>query len=231
MLKIRYSKNEEKRSTARKDSVTVPELLREKKIPLEPFEKQEDSVGDYVIGYVCFERKSAGDMLSSILSGHYHNQRVEMSNNYRIYATLVEGDIYKEAYRRSIPKNLILKNFDITKRSSAGQQGIGSIIPTGSTFGTAQYLEYVYESVSKDDTELLPKMGKVKFNKSQWQVALLSVLPYTAKKRAVMLLEEYKTPREFFKHIDIEELVALPGYTDERAKEIMAIIDGSNENG
>ena len=50
-------------------------------------------VGDFLVEEkgVCVERKSMGDFIGSYISGHMHNQLIEMNNNFDIYWLFISG--------------------------------------------------------------------------------------------------------------------------------------------
>lgn len=58
-----------------------------------PFEKKWLEVGDYVVGNVCFEAKSAQDFLQSILNKRLWNQLDNMDRTYEINIVIIYGDM------------------------------------------------------------------------------------------------------------------------------------------
>ena len=57
------------------------------------FEKKWLEVGDYVVGNVCFEAKSAQDFLQSILNKRLWNQLDNMDRTYEVNIVIIYGDM------------------------------------------------------------------------------------------------------------------------------------------
>lgn len=81
---------------SRETNSGIPALLRRAGVP---FVQQELAAGDYLIGEVLLERKSANDLAASILDGRLFPQAEALSNAAPRPTILVEGDIRAIASR------------------------------------------------------------------------------------------------------------------------------------
>lgn len=178
-------------------------------------------VGDYLIdGTLCVERKEINDYISSLTSGHLHNQLFNLSTNFDLSYLIVEGIISEVLMYRKIKREAYLSSLAgaSLKRSPKGKQGIVQIINLETAFDTALFLKSLQEKL-EDKQPRLPKLSRVKWGKSDQLVFIISSLPGIGELRAKKLLEHFGNLRSLV-NANVDEIAEVRGIGTKTAREI-----------
>jgi len=148
-------------------------------------------VGDIVCKNVAIERKSTGDLISSIIDMRLRNQAINLKNNYNKPYILVESDLPR------IQKYLIFNHFNINMEQ---------VIGITTSIMIRQKVPIIFCSTRKNFVKVTKKLIEkgtdekndneiifVKKKKVEPKVAVLMSIPGIGQKKAVKILEHYKT--------------------------------------
>ncbi len=150
-------------------------------------------IGDYLIGDICIERKSAGDYIGSLQSKHLNNQLVKMSIAYPWSICIIEGIVDLALVERSMTENQYYSSVagTILKRSPDGESGRISIFQTSTAYGTAIFLKAVDRKIEKPLIRL-PKIETVKMKPEDRALGVLCQFPLIGEETARLILSNYK---------------------------------------
>jgi len=161
-------------------------------------------VGDYAIGEfdstgildgIIIERKSAGDYIGSLLSGHLSTQLYEMSYNFPLSYLFIIGDLRTESREHNIPWNTILSSLigSSFKRASDGVCGI--VIPrtVDDDWDFVTSLICLEKKWINGETQRIPVMVKKSWSSDEYAIYILSSFPEIGSKTAKSLLRYFKS--------------------------------------
>ncbi|MCD6157462.1 MAG: hypothetical protein J7J27_03810 [Euryarchaeota archaeon] len=158
-------------------------------------------VGDYALSKdVIVERKTAGDLVSSIIEGRLFEQLERLKGVKRAYL-IVEGD-----YRDILSMRKFSDNAFWSSIIKATEQGIFTVFTQGPE-DTARFIYNLGRRVQTQGQEiLLGRPGTSKKSKDDYLLALevLTSLPYIGQKRAVEILRIFGSLRRFFSANQVE---------------------------
>ncbi len=148
-------------------------------------------VGDYVVSErVCIERKTVGDLISSIYTGRLFDECKRMRETYSIPVLILEGYLPLIFKISKIPASSIwgalssiILNFNVR------------VLPSPNTLSTAGiiYRMAYHEQIKEKSTPTI--RSKPKFsNIAEQQIFLLCGLPGIGPNLAKELLKKFKTP-------------------------------------
>jgi ERCC4-type nuclease len=145
------------------------------------------SVGDYIIGDVCIERKSLKDFYDSIIDKRIFEQLRSIKNNYKKKLLIIEG----ECYGRNIHPNAI--------KGLLASIMIDYKIPvffTKNSCETVDFLGVIEKRMSKKITPLIA----VKKEKNEFDsiINVLCLIPGIGIKNANNLILEFKSLNKIF---------------------------------
>ncbi len=180
----------------RERSSGVPKMLTDLGLPTEICELP---VGDYVIGEIAIERKTASDFISSLTSGHLNNQLYELSKNYSLSYLAVTGNLFSEYIMSNVPKNaLISKMIGCSAKFSAdGKQGNIITLQLFSDEDLAQAIRFLYDKVKHPEFRL-PELPKFQPSSNDWMTFVVKSLPDIGDVRAKALLDKFGSLEAIF---------------------------------
>lgn len=151
-------------------------------------------IGDYLIGDLAIERKSAGDYISSLMSGHLHTQLYELSTNFAVSILLVEGSVTEALLERKLNRSLYFSSLagDLYKRSPDGKQGVINVICCDTMYDSALFVHYLHQKVSAGESRL-PEMQKKQFSSRERAVGVLASLPGIGFVKGTNMLNHFKS--------------------------------------
>ena len=174
-------------------------------------------VGDYILGEVVVcERKTANDMIDSLIDGRLMAQMKELSEKCKKPFLVIEGG--HELYSvRSVHPNAVRGML----ASIALSYGI-PIIYTSSPEDTADFLRIVARRMQLEGVASFSEVKKSSKDLVDVQLSILASIPEVGPKLAARLLEEFKTLRGVFLAEDLERV---EGVGKKKAKRIKEIFD------
>ena len=179
---------------------SVPRLLTRFKIPTE---MRTLPVCDYIIDNFGFERKEAGDYISSLISKHLNDQLYQMSFNFDRSYLIIEGNIEKTLISRNISPLVFYASLAGAsfKTADDGKRGYIITVQTKNAFGTALFLKSMHERIARGESRM-PSIQRVKPDSKARMEYVVSSLPRIGDKTAKKLLEVNKTLRQLFANDD-----------------------------
>jgi len=156
------------------------------------------SVGDYIIGDVCIERKSLSDFYDSIVDKRIFSQLKSLKSNYEKRLIIVEGEFGARNIHPNAIKGLIASIVIDYKVP---------IIFTKDSSETADFLGIIDKRANK---EVLPVMNvKKDKNEKSMAVDLLCNIPGIGIKSADLLLRHFKSLENVFlaKNDELMEII------------------------
>lgn len=198
----------------------VPALLEKLGLPTQVCELP---VGDYIVGEIAIERKTASDFIGSLTSGHLNNQLYELSSNFNLSYLIVTGNLFAEYVVSNIPKNaLISKMIGCSAKCSAdGKQGNIITLQLFSDEDLAQAIRFLYDKVQHPEFRL-PDLPKFRPSSDDWMTYVLKSLPDIAEVRAKALLTHFGTLEAVFK-ATAEDLAKVDGISKRRAEKLFTL--------
>ena len=177
-------------------------------------------VADYLAGGVAFERKSADDLVSSIVDGRLFEQVVELRRSYERAALVVEGDLWRVLGRRSVRVEAVLGAL-----GSVARLGV-SVIPTPNALGTGRLLCYVARQEEREGQGI--RVAKRRpHTVGEAQVRLLASLPGIGVKRAEEILAKFSTPLNALVNYRKWSLIGVP---DAIIDKVGLVLEGGDRN-
>lgn len=180
-------------------------------------------VGDYIIGDVGIERKTAGDFLQSIVDGRLLNQAKLLSETFESSIIVIEGaDLYS---RRLIHPNAIrgaLAALSTDLRIS--------VIPTVDEEDTAGFIAVIARRAMKKKEEMpLERRKPPSPTLDRLQRFVVEGLPGVSVILADRLLRKFKTAERVMTASEAE-LMLVPGIGPKKAKRIREILTSLYES-
>lgn len=169
------------------------------------------SVGDYIIGDVCIERKSLKDFYDSIIDKRIFEQLKSIKSNYEKKILIVEGEGYERNIHPNAIKGLIASIMVDYKIP---------IIFCKDSSETADFLGVIDKRMQKKITPLIA----VKKEKDEYDSAinLLCLIPGIGIKNADKMLNHFKSLNKIFNTKE-EEFVNILG--EKNAKNFIKFIN------
>lgn len=178
------------------------------------------AVGDYVVNpEIAVERKSIGDLVSSVYDGRLFTQASALAASYRKPYIVVEGDVTKVA---GTVKNLssyygalasVTLAYDLRLMHTADPDETALAIAS-----------LVRNSRAKPIAPGLLQSPPKSKDESQQQLYLVSSLPGVGTKLAKRLLGRYGTPRRVVSLTEAQ-FAMVPGVGEKRASKIARVLD------
>ncbi len=175
--------------------------------------KKRLEVGDYIIGDIGIERKSARDFLSSILDGRIFEQIENLKENFENFLLIVEGDFFMGLSEVNVHENLIRG----VLLSIALEKNVGIIYSRD----LSETCEYLY-LLSKKSSRGFYSFGRRTVVRDP-KISILSSFPGIGPKLARKLLERFKTLYKIF-NASYPELKKVLG--EKRAMEFIKLLRG-----
>ena len=207
----------------------IPQILKKWGIPIVLIPQGFDYIIRHKNSAVAVERKTAGDYLQSLDSGHLNNQLVEMSRNFQLSYLVIYGDmnqalLEREKYPASYISSLI---GDSLKRSADGLQGQiitinDTAIMTETDFAT--FLKHLNIKLEQENFIRLPKIIRVKMTDEDYALRLLVQLPGVGEKRAKDILLTCGSFESFITQILYGNLPKIKGITPKLQQKYHSIL-------
>ena len=201
------------------------------------FTKIRLEVGDYVIGDVCFEAKSAHDFMASILNKRIWTQLDNMDRCYQrnflvIYGTIddaIKFTRYTKAFdnMNHASKEQILGN---KFKGAVGRIMLDtdiSVIWTKTEAEAAEQLVLLAKMALIQRPAIRPSVPK-RVATSDVRVDLLTTIKGVSEKKAKLLLKQFGSIMELGEH-EYRKLGALEGMGDTVAKRILNVLQSEGE--
>jgi len=201
------------------------------------FEKKRLEVGDYVIGDVCFEAKSAHDFIASILNKRIWTQLDNMDRCFNrnflvIYGTIddaIKFTKYTKAFSnmKQASKEQILGN---KFNGAIGRIMLDtdiSVLWTRTEAEAAEQLVMLAKMAPVERAAIRPSVPK-RVATSDVRVDLLTTIKGVSVKKAKLLLGQFGSIMELGEH-EYRELGALEGMGDTVAKRILNVLKSEGE--
>jgi|GEM_PF-3304550 len=201
------------------------------------FEKKRLEVGDYVIGDVCFEAKSAHDFMASILNKRIWTQLDNMDRCYERNFVVIYGTVDE-----ALQFTKYTKAFDTMSRASK-EQILGNkfkgaiarirldtdidIIWTKTEAEAAEQLVLLAKMAPVARPAIRPSVPK-RVATSDVRVDLLTTIKGVSEKKAKLLLKQFGSIMELGEH-EYRKLGALEGMGDTVAKRILNVLQSEGE--
>lgn len=195
----------------------IPMLLERKGILVQ---MRTLDIGDYVIGHHSIERKTVHDFISSLYGGRLFDQAARISQAYKHYMLVVEGDVEQALEDIKNPHvywgTLLALSLDFDFK----------ILFTNDQEQTADLLYVLANRLhgrAKPVRPLLVKKPRLASTKD-WQMLLLESLPTIGPILAERLLQSFGTARAVFR-ASSSELAVKGRIGTARAKKIQELLD------
>jgi DNA excision repair protein ERCC-4 len=198
----------------------IPQLLEKKGVFVQ---MRTLDVGDYVIARHAIERKTIRDFISSLYGGRLFDQASRISQSYKDFMLVVEGDIQEvlgdlknpRVYWGTLLALSIDFNFKIMFTSDQEQTSDLLYVLANRLHGRATTVR-----------PLLVKKPRLATTKD-WQLLLLESLPTIGPRLAEKLLQSFGTVRDVFR-ASRSELAVKGGIGSARAKRIQELLDAEH---
>ncbi len=174
-------------------------------------------VADYIVGNIAIERKTIGDLISSMINKRLVRQLEELKQ-YPSQILLVEGyeeqDLYSSGVNENAIRGLLLSvilDFNIP------------IIFTKNYEDSAKFLVVLAKKFEKKKTEISLKAKKKAFNLAEQQQFIIEGFPGIGPALAKALLKKFKTIKAII-NADLAELCKVKKLGKKKAKILYDII-------
>lgn len=147
--------------------------------------RQRLDVGDYAAGAFLFERKTAADLLASLLDGRLFDQAGRMRGTGLRPVLVVEGDLWGELAGRDLHPNSVMGAL-----LALASMGI-SLVPTPGPQETGALVCLAARRAGGSVRVPTSRKGR---SVEEIQMALLTALPGVGPRRAAELLRRYGSP-------------------------------------
>ena len=207
----------------------IPQILKGWDVPIVLIPQGFDYIVRTRLASVAVERKTAGDYLQSLESGHLNNQLIEMSRNFQLSYLVIYGDmnqalLNREKYPASYISSLIGSSL---KHSADGIQGqIITINDTALSTETdfATFLKHLNIKLEAENFIRLPKIIRVKMTDEDYALRLLVQLPGIGEKRAKNILFTFGSLESFITSILYSNSIKIKGITPKHIQKYHTIL-------
>lgn len=195
----------------------IPELLQKKGVYVQ---MKTLDVGDYIVAQYAVERKTVRDFITSLYRGRLFDQAQRISESYKNFLIIVEGDIQEVLADLKNPRVYwgtllaLALNFDFNVFFTLDRQQ------------TADLLFVLSKSAhgrGKQARPLLVKKPRMATTKD-WQLSVLGSLPTVGPKLAEKLLLSFGSVRSVFR-ATLVELAVKGGIGYARARRIQELLN------
>lgn len=198
----------------------VPERLRELGVDVR-FEYLD--VGDYLVDREkCIERKTANDLVNSIIDKRLFEQARYMARSFSKPIIVIEGSIDDVIRYRKIGISHLYGAI-----AALMDMGLYTMF-TADKSGTAHFIYIMARRSERERRRYLPpsKIRVVRSSRSipVIQLNIVSSIPGISVELAHRILEYFKTPRRFFR-ASVQEIKRIPGLGEKRARRIVEVLD------
>ncbi|MBI4257645.1 MAG: heavy metal resistance protein CzcA [Thaumarchaeota archaeon] len=176
-------------------------------------------VGDYVLSSdIAVERKSVGDLLSSIFDGRLFKQCRDLSERFSKPLLVVEGNLLQLRDMTRNPRVVYGALASVTANTSA------RLFISHSPEETATFLYFLTRHVNSEPSHgpLLDKKRKATSTRGI-QLNVVSSLPGVGYTLAERLLAEFKTPKKVFSS-SASDMARVKGMGNARARKIQDVL-------
>jgi DNA excision repair protein ERCC-4 len=208
----------------------IPDLLRKSGVRLD---FSQLAVGDYIVApEIAVERKTVGDLVSSIYDGRLYVQCSELVKHYQKPVVVIQGDIADLAqtpdarervpHRRTVDRTALA--YDALATVAADFRI--PIIHAPSAPQTAQVLISLAVKGLQEGKAAGPLLRKIKKENPIYiqQLSVLASVPGIGEKLAARMLLKFKTPHRAL-NATAAELAAIPGFGIARAERVRKVLD------
>lgn len=177
------------------------------------------SVGDYIIGNIAIERKTAADLYRSIIDKRLFNQVSRLKEAYEKPAMILEGDLENLLYTSSNPSAIL---------GALTSLAIDYTIPilySRDDEDTAKILIYIWRRLRKKRIGGGPPRYKPRILSDKERIEfIVQSFPNIGPRLANNILLHYKTLRAF-SNTTLSELKSVEGLGEKRANEIHRLLN------
>lgn len=186
----------------------IPDLLVNLGVPVRI---QELEVGDYIVGDVVIERKSAEDFVQSIVDGRLPTQLYMMSANYQKAYLVVIGYITEALMDREIPRRTVISALvgASVKKAPDGVSGDVNVVMLESDWDFAYFIFYMWKKLENPEPRL-PRHVKRSLEGDDELIYIVSSISGVGEKKAKALLEKFRTVQNIV-NAPVPELMKVPG--------------------
>ena len=200
-------------------------------------EKKRLEVGDYVVGDVCFEAKSAHDFMASILNKRIWTQLDNMDRCYGRNFLIIYGTI-EDAMKFTKYTKVFDKMNRASKEQILGNKFKGSlgrimldtdvsVIWTRTEAGAAEQMVTLVKMAPIDRPAIRPSVPK-RVATSDVRVDLLTTIKGVSEKKAKQLLTHFGSIMELGEH-QYGQISKMEGMGDTVAKRILNVLQSEGE--
>jgi DNA excision repair protein ERCC-4 len=208
----------------------IPDLLRKSGIRLD---FSQLVVGDYIVAPdMAVERKTIGDLVSSIYDGRLYVQCSELVKHYRKPVVVIQGDIADLAHMPDAREADATRR--LVDRAALAYDALATvaadfripIIHTPSARQTAQILISLASKGLQEGKAAGPLLRKIKKENPIYiqQLSVLASIPGVGEKLAARMLSKFGTPQRAL-NATAAELAAIPGFGIARAERVRKVLD------
>ena len=201
------------------------------------FEKKRLEVGDYVVGDVCFEAKSAHDFMASILNKRIWTQLDNMDRCYERNFLIIYGTI-EDAMKFTKYTKVFDKMNRASKEQILGNKFKGSlgrimldtdvsVIWTRTEAEAAEQMVTLVKMAPIDRPAIRPSVPK-RVATSDVRVDLLTIIKGVSEKKAKQLLKQFGSIMELGEH-QYGQISKMEGMGDTVAKRILNVLQSEGE--
>ncbi len=201
------------------------------------FEKKRLEVGDYVIGDVCFEVKSAHDFMASILNKRIWTQLDNMDRYYTrnflvIYGTVEEAMKFTK-YTKAFDNVNHAAKYQILGNKFKGSLGRirldtdVDVIWTRTEAEAAEEMVTLIKMAPNDRPAIRPSVPK-RVATSDVRADMLTIIKGVSEKKAKQLLSQFGSIMELGEH-QFKDISKMEGMGDTVAKRILNVLQSEGE--
>jgi DNA excision repair protein ERCC-4 len=207
----------------------IPDLLRKSGMRLD---FSQLAVGDYIVApEIAVERKSIGDLVSSIYDGRLYVQCSELVKHYQKPVVVIQGDI---ADLEQVPDARGGNARRLVDRIAVAYDALATVAadfripiihaPSAST--TARILISLASKGLQEGKAAGPLLRKIKKENPIYvqQLSVLASIPGVGEKLAARMLLKFRTPHRAL-NATAAELAAIPGFGIARAERVRKVLD------
>lgn len=180
-------------------------------------------VGDYIVGNIIVERKTAEDFVASIIDGRLSEQLFKMSASAELSYLVVVGFLSEAMMKHDINRKAVISALVSAslKRAPIGKSGVVVVNTVETSFDFAYFIERLAKRIEDGDVWRLPPIPKIttKGGEMDLMIAMLTAIPNVGVDKARRLLEHFGNIRSIA-NASIGELTSVKGIGIETAKNI-----------
>ena len=196
----------------------VIEILKELGVEVETSKLE---LGDFIVGNIVIERKSADDFISSIIDRRLNNQILNLTFNFDKVIIAVTGDFELAIAKRDITPSIIPAGLASAIVRVENGKSL-NVLYFESDYHFALFLKKLDEKYKEPMREF--EVHKIKIPEGKEPIYVLASIPGLGPKKAESILKKFETLKNVA-NASVEELTEVQGVGEKLATKIFQIFN------